>query len=97
MPSILGEFGFMDSKVDTPKILTDDFSKKCAEGIAAALVEVFNIPGKKEQPSDYARAACERAVAKGIISGDGNGRYDWKSSVTRQDLCVILDRLNLLV
>lgn len=97
MPSVLGEFGFMDSKVDTPKILTDDFSKKCAEGIAAALVEVFNIPGKKEQPSAYAKTACERAVAKGIIVGDGNGRYNWTASVSRQDLCVILDRLNLLV
>lgn len=101
MPAILGEFGFMDSTQDTPKILTEDFSRKCAQGIADALVEVFGLKKKttavsKDQPSAYAKAACDKAVAKGVISGDGNGNYNWTSPVTRQDLCVILNKLGVL-
>ena len=49
MPAVLGEFGFMDSTVDTPIILTDDFSVKCAQGIVAALVKTFGIKKKSEQ------------------------------------------------
>lgn len=37
MPAVLMECGFMDSTVDTPKILTDEF----AEGIATAFEEVI--------------------------------------------------------
>lgn len=38
MPAVLLELGFMDSKVDVPIILTNDFAKKCAEAIVAVLV-----------------------------------------------------------
>lgn len=48
MPAILGEFGFMDSTADTPIILTDDFSKKCALGIVDAIVEVLGLTKKKK-------------------------------------------------
>jgi N-acetylmuramoyl-L-alanine amidase len=43
MPAILGEFGFMDSTTDVPIILTDTFSKKCAEGIVESIVEILNL------------------------------------------------------
>ena len=43
MPAILGEYGFMDSTADTPIILTDDFAKKCAEGIVAGFVKVLEL------------------------------------------------------
>ena len=49
MPAVLGEFGFMDSTIDVPIILTDDFSVKCAQGIVAALVKTFGIKKKSEQ------------------------------------------------
>lgn len=52
MPAVLGEFGFMDSTLDVPIILTDDFSKKCAQGIVAALVKTFGIKKKSEQEED---------------------------------------------
>ena len=52
MPAVLGEFGFMDSTTDVPIILTDDFSKKCAQGIVAALVKTFGIKKKSEQEED---------------------------------------------
>lgn len=52
MPAILGEFGFMDSTTDVPIILTDDFSRKCAQGIVDALVKTFNIKKKSELEED---------------------------------------------
>ena len=49
MPAVLGEFGFMDSTVDTPIIITGEFSVKCAQGIVDALVKTFGIKKKSEQ------------------------------------------------
>lgn len=47
MPAILGEFGFMDSTTDTPIILTEDFANQVADGIVAALVEVYGLEEKE--------------------------------------------------
>lgn len=52
MPSVLGEFGFMDSTVDTPIILTDEFSRQCAQGIVDALAKIFDLRKKSEQEED---------------------------------------------
>ena len=41
MPAVLLELGFMDSQVDTPIILTEDYADKCA----AAIVEVIVAKG----------------------------------------------------
>ena len=38
MPAVLLECGFMDSTIDTPIILTEDFAKKCADGLLETLV-----------------------------------------------------------
>lgn len=40
MPAVLIECGFMDSTTDVPIILTDDFARKCALGIAKGIVAV---------------------------------------------------------
>ena len=40
MPAVLIECGFMDSTTDVPIILTDDFSRKCALGIAKGIIAV---------------------------------------------------------
>ena len=89
MPAILGEFGFMDSTTDVPIILTDDFSKKCAQGIATALVKTFGIKKKSEQeedkmvryktinevPAGY-RAATQELINLGFKGyGDERGLY----------------------
>lgn len=41
MPSVLVECGFMDSTNDTPMILTDDFARKCASGIAEGICKLM--------------------------------------------------------
>lgn len=48
MPAILIECGFMDSRTDVPVILTAYFAEQVADGLLAALVEVFNLSERKE-------------------------------------------------
>lgn len=48
MPAILIECGFMDSKADVPVILGPYFAGQVADGLLAALVEVFNLSERKE-------------------------------------------------
>ena len=43
MPAVLGEFGFMDSRTDTPVILTEEFADNVARGIVEALAEVLRL------------------------------------------------------
>jgi hypothetical protein len=44
----------------------------------------------------YADEATEAAKAAGVFAGDGEGNYEWRDPVTRQDLALILSRLGLL-
>lgn len=38
MPAVLIEFGFMDSKIDTPVILTEEFADQCARACANVII-----------------------------------------------------------
>lgn len=49
MPAILIECGFMDSSTDVPVILGPYFAGQVADGLLAALVEVFGLKEKKEE------------------------------------------------
>lgn len=60
MPAILGEFGFMDSTTDTPIILTEDYADKVADGIVAALVEVYDLKEVDEVTYEEWVAFAER-------------------------------------
>lgn len=103
MPAILGEFGFMDSRTDVPIILTDEFSKKCAQGIVNALVRVFNIQkkendmnekevkallsGEGSEVSAWAKAEMEAAMKNGITDGSRPMGY-----TTRQETAIMVQR-----
>ena len=43
MRAVLIECAFMDSAIDTPMALTDEFANKCASGFVEALVEIGNL------------------------------------------------------
>ena len=45
---------------------------------------------------EYARASVEKAASAGILLGDGKGDLRLREPLTRQDFCVILDRLGLI-
>ncbi len=52
MPAVLLECGFMDSTVDTPIILTEDYADKCAAAITEVIVEKGGLK-KKAVATDY--------------------------------------------
>ena len=45
-----------------------------------------------EEPDAWAKADCEWSVESGLFLGDGNGRFRWRDSVSRQELAVLLRR-----
>lgn len=109
MPAILGEFGFMDSTIDVPIILTDDFAQKCAKGIVEGIAAVAaltpisgadsdegNAAAPDNSPSSWAESSCNKAFIKDIFQGDGAGNYDWQGALTREAMAVLLDRCGLL-
>jgi N-acetylmuramoyl-L-alanine amidase len=49
-PAVLIEHGFMDSLIDTPIILTDDFARKCADAHVEFLVNAFNLEPLPKSP-----------------------------------------------
>ena len=64
MPAVLGEFGFMDSVVDTPIILTEEYADRVAEGIAAALAEVYKLEEVEELDEQRIRAIVREELAE---------------------------------
>lgn len=50
-----------------------------------------------DEPSDWATGACAWAIGKGLVKGDGNKKYRWHETVTRQELAVILERVYKLI
>lgn len=43
MPAVLCELGFMDSAIDTPMILTDEFADKAARGLCEAIIGIAGL------------------------------------------------------
>lgn len=68
--------------------------------IAQEVNKLLNKDNSKEvenkEPSDYAKTSCEKAVKLGIFKGNTNGDFMWHESLTRQDFCVLMDRMGLL-
>ena len=101
MPSVLIECGFMDSSVDVPIIITEDFAIGMASAIVYTLINCFNI---EELPSDTSKrpfpwSAEARAWAEenDLISGYGDGSMGYDRPVTREELVVILHKFNKLL
>ncbi len=52
MPAVLLELGFMDSTVDVPIILSEDFAEKAADAITQAVVELGKLTPKKSETKE---------------------------------------------
>ena len=48
------------------------------------------------EPSAWAKEACEKAIEKGIMKGDGSGAYNFQRPLTREAYLVMQDRSGLL-
>ena len=46
----------------------------------------------KQEGAAWSEDAREWAISKGIVTGDGNGNYQWKSSLTREQMAIMLMR-----
>lgn len=98
MPAVLIEHGFMDSSTDVPIIITDAYAKACGYAEADCIAAKFGLKRRTDNDSlkdasDWAKAACQRAIDKGIFAGDGKGNFEWQRPVTREELAAILDRI----
>lgn len=53
MPAVLLELGFMDSQVDVPVILTEEYADKCAKAIVKTIVRLENLTKREvgEKPA----------------------------------------------
>lgn len=51
---------------------------------------------RSNEPSEWARASCDKAVAAGLIQGGTSGRYGWQEPVTKEMFAVLADRLGML-
>lgn len=49
-----------------------------------------------QQPPEWAKIACDKAVAKGFVKGDGQGNYDWNNPISLARMLVLLDNMRLL-
>ena len=47
-------------------------------------------------PSSWAKDACDKAIKKGILKGDGKGAYNWQKPLTREAFLVLQERMGLL-
>lgn len=101
MPAVLIEHGFMDSSTDAPVILSEDYAKACGFAEADCIAQRFGLTKKQTAteppalsvPSDYAKDAAAWAVARGLFVGSDTGDFLWQQPVTREQLAVILQRL----
>lgn len=110
MTAILIEGGFMDSTIDIKKLRDDKVLDAAGKAIAAGLAVFFNLkkkvvekPKQKVQPvkkddikGHWAETSLKKAMDKKIIVGYPDGTMRPEEPVTRAQLAVILDRLNLL-
>ena len=94
-PAALIEYGFHTNKMDTEYLKDNKYRDKLAEATAKGICTYLNVDWKKDEPvSDWEQErdeAWQAAKEAGIL--DGTRPED---SVTRQELAVVLDRLNLI-
>jgi N-acetylmuramoyl-L-alanine amidase len=64
MPAVLMECGFMDSTVDCPIILTEDFADQCAMAFAKTII-IKSGARKKTKPAEVKNYQCIHTVVKG--------------------------------
>lgn len=72
MPAVLLELGFMDSRVDVPIILTDDYARKCAKAIVEYIAHRAKLKKKATQPKALYRvqvgAFSKKANAEALVA-----------------------------
>lgn len=98
-PAMLIEYGFHTSKTEVELLKKDNYRAKLAEATAKGVCDFLGVAWEPEAAAgttdtgtaDWAVTAWDKAKSKGVL--DGTRLTD---PVTRQELAVVLDRLNLI-
>ena len=98
-PACLIEYGFHTNKMDTEYLKDSKYRDKLAEATAKGICEFLGVawqadPGEgnaEDTPDAWAAEAWQKAKDKGVLDGTRP-----RDNMTRQELAVVLERLNLL-
>ena len=98
-PAALIEYGFHTNKMDTADLKDSKYRDKLAEATAKGICEFLGVawqaePGEdnaEDTPDSWAAEAWGKAKDKGVLDGTRP-----RDNMTRQELAVVLDRLNLI-
>ena len=98
-PAMLIEYGFHTSRMEVERPKKSSYRAKLAEATAKGVCDFLGVAWEPETAAgttdtgaaDWAATAWEKAKSKGVL--DGTRPTD---PVTRQELAVVLDRLNLI-
>ena len=98
-PACLIEYGFHTNKMDTEYLKDSKYRDKLAEATAKGICEFLGVawqaePGEdnaEDTPDSWAAEAWGKAKDKGVLDGTRP-----RDNMTRQELAVVLDRLNLI-
>jgi len=98
-PACLIEYGFHTNKIDVEYLKDTKYRDKLAEATAKGICEFLGVAWQAEPGTDYAEdtpdvwaaEAWEKARDKGVLDGTRP-----RDNMTRQELAVVLERLNLL-
>ena len=98
-PAMLIEYGFHTSRTEVALLKKSSYRAKLAEATAKGVCDFLGVAWAAESAgegmdtgaADWAATAWEKAKSKGVL--DGTRPTD---PVTRQELAVVLDRLNLI-
>ncbi len=97
MPAVLIECGFMDSRTDVPKILSEEFADSAAQGIVNGLVIIGNLMKKEDDKMNnftdisghFAQKAIEELYKMGIVSGVSDTEFAPDRGATRGEIAHI--------
>lgn len=97
-PAALIEYGFHTNKMDTEYLKDSKYRDKLAEATAKGICEFLGVawqadPGEDnaDTPDAWSAEAWQKAKDKGVLDGTRP-----RDNMTRQELAVVLDRLNLI-
>ena len=98
-PALLIEYGFHTSRMEVERLKKSSYRAKLAEATVKGVCDFLGVAWEPETAAgttdtgaaDWAAAAWQKAKSKGVL--DGTRPTD---PVTRQELAVVLDRLNLI-
>ena len=84
MPAVICENGYMDSTVDTPIILTEDFANKVAQGCCQVIIEKAKLKKKsKITVSSSKNPSDNESIARQVIKGMWGNGEERKEKLTK--------------